>query len=102
MTQWLLPDWNDKIVYGAVGPQPSILAEDEKLKLILAGLEPGQRIPSHPEAAAVYHFLEGNGWMTVDDERRAIEPGSIMITSQGASRGVEAETRLVFLGTRVP
>lgn len=101
MTQWLLPDWKDKIVYSAVGPQPNILAEDEKLKVILAGLEPGQRIPPHPEATAVYYILQGNGWMTVDDERRAVGPGSVVIMSQGASRGVEAETQLAFLAVRV-
>lgn len=101
MTLWLVPDWKEKVVYATGGPQPQIVLEEARYKVILAGLEPGQRIPSHPEAAAVYHFLEGNGWMQVNDERKAVGPGSTVITAQGASRGVEAETRLAFLAVRI-
>ena len=101
MTLWLVPDWKDKVVYAKDGPQPHIVMEDAKFKVILAGLEPGQRIPSHPEAAAVYHILEGSGWMQVDEERKAVGPGSIVITLQGASRGVESETHLAFLAVRI-
>lgn len=95
------PDWHEKVVFSPGGPQPQILAEDEKLKLIMGCLEAGQKIPTHPEALAVYHFLEGTGWMIVDDERYPISPGATIITPEGAKRGVEAETRLVFLAVRI-
>jgi quercetin dioxygenase-like cupin family protein len=75
--------------------------ENDKFKVILAGLEPGQKIPPHPEAQAMYHFLEGAGAMIVDGERLAVEAGATVITPQGAVRGVEAETRLAFLAARV-
>jgi quercetin dioxygenase-like cupin family protein len=39
--------------------------------------------------------------MTVDDQRFAVQPGAIVITSAGAKRGVEATTRLAFLATRL-
>ncbi len=39
--------------------------------------------------------------MTVDEERFAIEAGATVITPDGAVRGIEAETRLAFLATRV-
>ncbi len=94
-------DYQAKVVYGANGPQPQVLAEDEKLKVILAGLEPGQKIPSHPEALAVYQILEGSGWFTVNEERYPVKEGATIITPDGASRGVEATTRLVFLATRI-
>ena len=69
--------------------------------MIVAGLEPGQKIPQHPEGLAMYHFLEGTGWMSVEDERFAVQPGAIVITPAGAKRGVDAETRLAFLAARV-
>ena len=95
------PDWQEMVVFSPGGAQPQILAENEKLKVIIGSLEVGQKIPTHPEALAVYHFLEGTGWMIVDDERYPVSPGAIVITPEGAKRGVEAETRLVFLATRI-
>jgi quercetin dioxygenase-like cupin family protein len=97
----LYPDWREKVVFSDEGPQPAILVETDKLKVILGGLEAGQKIAVHPEALAMYHFLEGTGWMTVDEERFAIEAGVTVITPDGAVRGIEAETRLAFLATRV-
>jgi quercetin dioxygenase-like cupin family protein len=96
-----IADWQEKAVFGSSSPQPVLLTENEKLKVILGCLERGQRIPVHPEALAVYHFLEGTGWMTVAGERFAVSPGATVITPEGALRGVEAETRLVFLASRV-
>lgn len=101
MTPTLYPNWKEKIVFSAAGPQPQILAETDTLKVILGGLEAGQKIPLHPEGLAMYYFLEGTGWMSVEDERFAVQPGAIVITPAGAKRGVDAETRLAFLAARV-
>lgn len=95
------PNWQEKVVFSPGGPEPQILVENDKLKAIIAGLEAGQKIPPHPEALAVYHFLEGAGWMTVDDERYPVSSGATVITPEGAKRGLEAETRLVFLAARI-
>ena len=100
MTHQLYPNWRETIVFSPAGPQPQVLAENEKLKVIVAGLEPGQKIPQHPEGLAMYHFLEGAGWMNVDSERFAVGPGATVITPAGASRGIEAETQLAFLAAR--
>ncbi len=97
----LCSNWKEKVVYSAAGPQPQILIENEKLKVLIAGLEPGQVIPPHPESLAVYHFLGGTGWMRVDGERFAVGPGATVITLAGSVRGIEAETQLAFLATRV-
>ena len=97
----LYPDWKDKLVYGEEGPEPQVLMEDEKIKLILGGLKPGQRIPNHPEGQAVYSFLEGNGWMTVDGERMPVSAGAIITMPEGTVRGMEAETQLSFLAVRI-
>ena len=91
----LYPDWKETVVYGADGPEPQILMVDDKVKVILAGLKPGQKIPSHAEAQAMYHFLEGTGWIIVDGE------GATVVMPAGSVRGIEAETQLAFLATRI-
>ena len=101
MQTQLFPDWRDKVVYSDEGPQPQILMVDDKVKIIVAGLEPGQKIPEHAEAAAMYHFLDGNGWMLVDGERLAVGPGATIVMPAGATRGMEAQTRLAFLAVRI-
>lgn len=102
MTQaTLYADWRDKVIYAAEGPQPQPLMADEKVKIIVAGLEPGQKIPPHPEAAAMYHILEGSGWMLVDDQRLPVGQGATVVMPAGTVRGMEAETRLAFLAVRI-
>ncbi len=97
----LFPDWREKIVYSKEGPKPQLLLDSEKVKVVLAGLEAGAKIPPHPEGQGVYHFLEGRGWMTVNDELLTVGPGATVLVPAGATRGMEAETRLAFLAVRI-
>jgi quercetin dioxygenase-like cupin family protein len=101
MPPLVYPDWRSKVVFSCDGPQPQVLVENEKLKVVVAGLEAGQRIPAHPESLALYHFLDGGGWMTVAGERVAVSAGATIVAPQGASRGIEADTRLAFLAARI-
>lgn len=102
MTQTTLyTDWREKVVYSTEGPQPQPLMVNEKVKIIIAGLEPGQTIPEHEEAAAMYHFLEGSGWMIVDGQRLAVSAGATVTMPEDTVRGMEAKTRLAFLATRI-
>ena len=101
MTDQIFPDWKQKVVFSQTGPQPVALYEDDKIKVVVAGLIAGQAIPPHPEGQGVYHFLQGNGWMTLNDERLAVNAGATVITNVGDSRGIEADTDLAFLATRV-
>lgn len=102
MTQAILyADWRDKVIYAADGPQPQPLMADEKVRIVVAGLESGQKISPHPEAAAMYHILEGRGWMLVDDERLPVTQGATVVMPAGTVRGMEAETRLAFLAARI-
>jgi quercetin dioxygenase-like cupin family protein len=100
MKPTLYSHWKEKVVFSSDGPQPQVLVEDEKFKVIMAGLEPGQKIPQHPAGLAMYHFLDGTGWMNVDGERFAVGPGATVTVPAGAKRGIEADTRLVFLAAR--
>lgn len=97
----LFPDWHKVVTYSPEGPQPQILMVNDKVKVIIVGLAPGQKIPEHAENSAMYHFLEGAGWMVVDGERLAVSPGATIVMPDGAVRGMEAETRLAFLATRI-
>ena len=95
------PDWHEQITYAPTGPQPTVRRADDKAKIILAGLDAGQRIPEHPEAASLYHFLEGTGCMTVDGQAYDAKPGVTLLLTAGAVRGLEAHTRLAFLAVRL-
>ena len=97
----LYPNWRDEIVYSPEGPQPQILMANDEIKILVAGLEAGQKIPEHSEATAMYHILEGTGWMLVNGERLEVGPGATMVMPEGTVRGMEAETRLAFLATRI-
>lgn len=100
MSKYLLADWKDRVVFSKDGPQPQVLEENNLFKVVLAGLEPGQAIPAHPELGAVYTILQGTSWMTVDEERFPIEAGAVICMGNGAARGIEAETPLAFLAVR--
>jgi len=93
-------DLQGMAVFAADAPKPQFLIDTPKFKTLVVGLEAGQQIPVHPAEAAMYHFLEGTGLMTVGDETFAIKPGVTVIAPDGASRGMNAKTRLIFLGAK--
>jgi quercetin dioxygenase-like cupin family protein len=97
----LVADWRAKVVFSPDGPRPTVLADDECARVVIAGLEAGQQLQPHSAGLGVYHFLEGTGWMTVDGKRMEVTAGATVIVPQGAERGIEAQTRLAFLATRV-
>ncbi|MCC6568521.1 MAG: cupin domain-containing protein [Anaerolineales bacterium] len=94
------PDTKSKAVFAADGPKPQFLIDAPQFKALVVGLEAGQQIPVHPGEAAMYHFLEGEGLMTVGDETFVIKPGVTVIAPSGIRRGMNAKTRIVFLGSK--
>jgi quercetin dioxygenase-like cupin family protein len=101
MTQKLLyPSWKEFVVFSAGNPKPQILMEAENLKVVLVGLEAGNKIPMHSGPASTHHFLEGTGYMIVNNERLPVKAGATVVVPDGATRGVEADTRLAFLGVQ--
>lgn len=87
-------------VFSNEGPKPHFLIDEPGFKTLVAGLEAGQQIPLHPAEPAMYHFLEGTGLMTVGDETFAVQPGVTVIAPGGVPRGMNAKTRLIFLGAK--
>ncbi len=96
-----VPEWRERVVFSTGGPQPQVLHEDDKIKVVLVGLEPGSEIPVHPGDAGVYHFLEGEGEMAVANEVFAVKAGSTVIVPAGATRGMRARARLAFVAVRI-
>ncbi len=94
------PDVSGQAVLDSAGPRPQFLVDSDKLTVLVAGLEPGQQIPSHPEALAMYHFLAGEGVMTIDDEAFAVTAGATVIAPPGSARGLRAGSRLIFLAAK--
>ncbi|MBI1800791.1 MAG: hypothetical protein HY259_00890 [Chloroflexi bacterium] len=100
MAATVYPNWRDTVRFSADGPQPQVLLESDKVKVVLVGLEAGQRLPLHPAPGAAYHILEGSGWFLLNAERIAVKAGATVVAADGDRRGFEAETRLAFLGAR--
>lgn len=93
-------DARQQVCYTPEGPQPQFILGGDQARILLAGLEPGQRIPVHPEALALYTILEGQGMMLVGDDQYVIGPGSLIVVPAGVARGIVAETRLSFVAAR--
>lgn len=93
-------DTKSKAVFAPDGPRPQFIFDTPKFKALVVGLEAGQQIPPHPAEAAMYHFLEGEGQMTVDGEAFDVKPGATILAPSGAKRGVNAKTRVVFLASK--
>ena len=49
-------NWKDIVVYSDKDPQPYVLVETEEFKSVIAGLQPGKKIPPHAEGPAIFHF----------------------------------------------
>ena len=94
------PETKTKAVFSSDGPKPQFLIETPAFKTLVVGLEPGQQIPLHPGEMAMYHFLEGTGLMTVGEQTFAINPGVTIIVPEGVVRGMNAKTRVIFLGAK--
>ena len=99
-SQIYFADTKAKAVFAADGPKPQFLIDTPNFKALVVGLEAGGQIPAHPGEAAMYHFLEGTGLMTVGDEAFEIKPGVTVVVTSGMKRGMNAKTRVVFLGSK--
>ncbi len=97
----IYPDWRELVRYAAPGPEPVLLRDEPELRVLIAGLEPGGRIPPHAGPLGVFHFLDGEGLMTIEGAERKVSTGMTAIAPVGAIRGVTATTRLAFLVVRV-
>jgi quercetin dioxygenase-like cupin family protein len=99
-SQIYFSDTRSKAVFAADGPQPQFLIDTPTFKALVVGLEPGSHIPAHADQAAMYYFLEGTGLMTIGEDVFEVGPGVTVIAPSGVKRGINAKTRLIFLGSK--
>jgi quercetin dioxygenase-like cupin family protein len=99
-SQIYFADIKAKAVFSSDGPKPQFMIDTPNFKALVVGLEAGGQIPAHPGEVAMYHFLEGSGLMTVGDEAFEIKPGVTIVVPSGVKRGMNAKTRIVFLGSK--
>lgn len=98
--QYFFENIKNEAVFKNDGPRPHFLLDTPKFKVLVVGLDPGSKIPVHPGESAMYHFLEGEGTMTVAGETFDIKAGQTVIVPGGERRGINARTRLIFLGSK--
>jgi quercetin dioxygenase-like cupin family protein len=99
-SQIYFADTKSRAVFAAEGPQPQFLIDTPPFKALVVGLEAGAQIPAHADEAAMYYFMEGTGLMTIGEEAFEIKPGVTVIAPSGVKRGINARTRVVFLGAK--
>ncbi len=77
---------------------PVVLAENERVKIILACFEPEQFIPVHqPGVDLTLVVMEGEGALVAGDREQRIHPGTIAFIPAGEARGIHAATRLTLM-----
>jgi quercetin dioxygenase-like cupin family protein len=82
---------------------PVLLAESQRVKVILVCLEPGQFIPVHrPGVDMALVVLEGEGTLVAGEREEAARPGMVAFVPAGENRGLKAQTRLLALHVVTP
>jgi quercetin dioxygenase-like cupin family protein len=77
---------------------PIALAQNERVKVILACFEPGQFIPVHkPGVDLTLVVMEGSGKLVAGNQEEEIGPGSVAFIPAGEARGIQAASRLVLM-----
>ncbi len=92
------PSYRQLVAFRSDRFNPVVLAENERVKIILACFEPGQFIPVHrPGVDLTLTVLEGEGVVMIGEREERVGPGSMAFVPAGEARGIKAETRLVLL-----
>ena len=82
---------------------PIVLAENQRVKVIMVCLEPDQFIPVHsPQVDMALVILEGEGILVAGEREEAVRPGVVAFVPAGENRGLKAQTRLVALHVVTP
>jgi len=80
---------------------PIILRRDEKLKVPLICMEPGQEIPPHPSGTGVFYIVSGKAIMTIDGREVEVQAGNMVFVEKTESRGIRATETLIAFAVHV-
>lgn len=68
-----------------------VLAETERFRVVVAGLEDGQEIPLHvPDVDLVVAVMDGTGEVMAGDTTHAVRAGDVVFVPRGQTRGLRA------------
>lgn len=69
--------------------------EDENIKIVVFGMDEGQFLSEHTSSyPAIIQFMEGEGEMTLGDDRVSVSPGSMVYMQPGLKHSLKATTKL--------
>ncbi len=95
--------FRDRAAFAKDRFNPVALAGNERVKVLLVCLEPGQFIPVHqPGVDLTLAVLEGTGRLVAGDREEAVSAGTLAFIPAGEARGLKAETRLVAFHVVTP
>lgn len=94
----LVPSYQQAVAFRPERFNPIVLAENDRVKVILACFEPGQFIPVHrPGVDLTLVVLQGEGVIVADAREERIHQGAMAFVPAGEVRGIKAESRMVIL-----
>ncbi|HZU05484.1 MAG TPA: cupin domain-containing protein [Chloroflexota bacterium] len=103
MMSVFLASYREAVAYHPDHFNPVAVAGDERVRVILVCLEPGQFIPVHqPGVDLCLVVLEGEGELVAGDRHARVTPGSVAFVPAGEQRGIKADTRLIALHVVAP
>ena len=99
----LLHSYQEAVAFRPERFNARVLAENERVKVILVCFEPGQFIPVHqPGVDLTLVEVEGEGQLVAGEHETRVGPGATAFVAAGEARGIRAETRLVLLHVVTP
>lgn len=99
----ILASYTDKATFQPEKFTPAVVAQNDRVKVIIASFEPGQFIPVHrPGVDLALTVLEGEGTMVAGSEETELRAGAVAFVEAGEARGILAKTRLVILHVVTP
>ena len=89
-----------EVKFNPEGVRPNFLYTSDKMRVPLLCLEAGQEIPAHVSAEGLFYVVEGSAIFTLGEEKMDIGPGTLVIASAGAIRGIKSKERLVVIAVQ--
>jgi len=88
----------EQVSFSSKGFLAERLHRSSRMRVLVLGLNPGQRIPTHPDRVdTLFLFTEGSGKIIIGEEEHEVKAGSFASVNAGVPRGIEAGTKMVVL-----
>lgn len=88
----------EEAVFSSKGFLARRLHRSSRMRVLVLGLNPGQRIPAHPDRVdTLFLVVEGSGKFIIDEQEHEVSPGAFVSVKAGVSRGIEACTKMIVL-----